>query len=241
MTEDWVREVDGLPDDAFAAENAALNRRRVRAEPVPAPVRRRYLVSTMLRELRLDLPLVNAARVLAQRDGNYHLGNSSRALNADFLEVDLQDGGGPGAGARRLLHNGRPGPVLSRPGQAEALAGERGLGAGAAAPRSRPARLHLAGRAARIPAAGRRGAACQRVAARGAGPPGPGPLRGRRARRVRGAVRPWPPRERGRARAWARAGRRRAGRSRRGPGRGHARLSGGRTAAARRRRRRLGL
>jgi glutamate synthase domain-containing protein 3/ferredoxin len=31
--------------------------------------------------------MVNAARVLAQRDASYHLGNSSRALNADFLEV----------------------------------------------------------------------------------------------------------------------------------------------------------
>ena len=87
MTEDWVRQVDGLPDDAFVTQNQELDRRRVTEEPVPAPVRRRYLVSNMLRELRLDLPLVNAARVLAQRDSSYHLGNSSRALNADFLEV----------------------------------------------------------------------------------------------------------------------------------------------------------
>ena len=57
------------------------------AEPVPEAVSARYRVSTLLRERRPDLPLVNAARVLAQRDANYHLENSNRSLNADFLEV----------------------------------------------------------------------------------------------------------------------------------------------------------
>ncbi len=87
MTEDWVREVDALATDEFGRANAEVNRRRVAAEPVPLPVRARYRVSELLAERRTDLPMVNAARVLAQRDASYHLGNSSRALNADFLEV----------------------------------------------------------------------------------------------------------------------------------------------------------
>ena len=87
MTEDWVREVDALATAEFGRLNAELNLRRVAAEPVPAPVRNRFRVSQLLRERRPDLPMVNAARVLAQRDASYHLGNSSRALNADFLEV----------------------------------------------------------------------------------------------------------------------------------------------------------
>ena len=87
ITEDWVREVDALATDEFGRANAAQNAARVAAEPPPADVRARYRVSALLRECRPDLPLVNAARVLAQRDANYHLENSSRALNADFLEV----------------------------------------------------------------------------------------------------------------------------------------------------------
>jgi glutamate synthase domain-containing protein 2 len=87
MTEDWVREVDALATDDFGRVNDEVNRRRVAAEPVPRPVRARYRVSQLLAERRTDLPMVNAARVLAQRDASWHLGNSSRALNADFLEV----------------------------------------------------------------------------------------------------------------------------------------------------------
>ena len=87
MTEDWVREVDALATGEFGRANDEVNRRRVAAEPVPSPVRARYRVSQLLAERRTDLPMVNAARVLAQRDASYHLGNSSRALNADFLEV----------------------------------------------------------------------------------------------------------------------------------------------------------
>ena len=46
----------------------------------------RYRVSALLAERQSDLPLVNAARVLAQRDASYHVDNSSVALTADFLE-----------------------------------------------------------------------------------------------------------------------------------------------------------
>ncbi len=87
ITEDWVREVDALATAEFGRLNAAQNAARVAAEPVPAEVGARYRVSALLGERRPDLPPVNAARVLAQRDANYHLENSSRALNADFLEV----------------------------------------------------------------------------------------------------------------------------------------------------------
>ncbi len=87
MTEDWVREVDALAGEDFGRLNAAQNAARVAAEPVPEAVRERYRVSNLLSELRPGLPLVNAARVLAQRDANYHLENSNRSLNADFLEV----------------------------------------------------------------------------------------------------------------------------------------------------------
>ncbi|HQJ98398.1 MAG TPA: glutamate synthase-related protein, partial [Thermoleophilia bacterium] len=87
MTEDWVREVDALATDEFARLNAEVNRRRAAAEPAPQAVRSRYRVSRLMTEVDADLPMVNAARVLAQRDASYHLGNSSRGLNADFLEV----------------------------------------------------------------------------------------------------------------------------------------------------------
>ena len=99
MTEDWVREVDALADAEFGRLNAAQNAARVAAEPVPQAVRERYRVSNVLSERRPDLPLVNAARVLAQRDANYHLENSNRSLNADFLEVIYRMAAGelPGA------------------------------------------------------------------------------------------------------------------------------------------------
>jgi len=87
MTEDWVREVDALASEEFGRRNAAQNEARIAAEPVPDEVRRHYRVSRLLRERLPDLPLVNAARVLAQCDANYHLENSNRSLNADFLEA----------------------------------------------------------------------------------------------------------------------------------------------------------
>jgi glutamate synthase domain-containing protein 2/glutamate synthase domain-containing protein 3 len=87
MTEDWVREIDRLATPEFGGTNAALNERRVRAEPVPRAARERFKVSALLSQVKPDLPLVLAARVLAHENANYHLENSNRNLNADFLEV----------------------------------------------------------------------------------------------------------------------------------------------------------
>lgn len=87
MTEDWIREVDALATPEFGCLNAGLNARRVAAEPVPAAVRERYKVSSLLREVEPDLPLVHAARVLAHDNANFHLVNTNRNLSADFLEV----------------------------------------------------------------------------------------------------------------------------------------------------------
>ncbi len=87
MTADWVREVDALATPEFGALNAVQNRARVAAEPVPPEVAARYRVSALLGEREPDLPLPPAARVLADGGASYHLANSSRALNADFLEI----------------------------------------------------------------------------------------------------------------------------------------------------------
>ena len=87
MTADWVREVDALATPEFGSLNAAQNRARVLAEPVPPEVAARYRVSALLGEREPGLPLPPAARVLADGGASYHLANSSRALNADFLEV----------------------------------------------------------------------------------------------------------------------------------------------------------
>jgi ferredoxin len=87
LTEDWVREVDRLATSDFGAVNAELNAMRIAAEPVPPSVRGRFRVSALFGELKPDLPLVHAARVLLNRDANFHLENSNRNLNADFLEV----------------------------------------------------------------------------------------------------------------------------------------------------------
>lgn len=87
ITEDWVREVDRLATREFGERNAALNARRVAAEPPPRSVRDRYRVSSLLAERALDLPLVRAAKILAHENANYHLMNTNRNLGADFLEV----------------------------------------------------------------------------------------------------------------------------------------------------------
>ena len=87
MTADWVRAVDALATAEFGAANAAQNRVRVAAEPAPAGVAARYRVSALLGEVEPGLPLPPAARVLADGGAGYHVDNSSRALNADFLEV----------------------------------------------------------------------------------------------------------------------------------------------------------
>ena len=87
MTEDWIREVDALATSEFGGVNAALNRRRVQAEPVPGAVRVKYRVSALLAERVPDLPQVAAAKVLAHQNVNFHLENTNRNLSADFLEV----------------------------------------------------------------------------------------------------------------------------------------------------------
>ena len=87
MTKDWVREVDLLATADFGRLNAGINRERVALEPVSRAVRDRFRVSALLEELESDLPLVHVARILAHEDANWHLANSNRNLNADFLEV----------------------------------------------------------------------------------------------------------------------------------------------------------
>ncbi len=87
MTEDWVREVDALATPEFGAVNFELNERRIAAEPVPESVRERFQVSSLLGQLEPDLPLVHAARSMAHHDASWHLENTNRSLNADFLEV----------------------------------------------------------------------------------------------------------------------------------------------------------
>jgi glutamate synthase domain-containing protein 3/ferredoxin len=87
VTEDWMREVDRLATAEFGAQNSALNRARVAAEPVPPAVRDTFRVSALLAERRPDQPLTLAARILAHENVNFHLTNSNRNLNADFLEV----------------------------------------------------------------------------------------------------------------------------------------------------------
>ncbi|OGF05507.1 MAG: hypothetical protein A2W00_01375 [Candidatus Eisenbacteria bacterium RBG_16_71_46] len=87
MTEDWVREVDALATPEFGGINRALNDRRVAAEPVPRPVRDAFKVSALLAEVRPELPLVHAARILAHENANWHIENTNRSLTADFLEA----------------------------------------------------------------------------------------------------------------------------------------------------------
>ena len=99
ITEDWVREVDALATPEFGVLNAGLNQRRVEAEPVPRSIRETFKASALLSQLRPDLPLVLAAKVLAFRDANYHLENSNRNLNADFLEVIYRMAAGEMPGA----------------------------------------------------------------------------------------------------------------------------------------------
>ena len=87
VTEDWVRDVDQLATPEFGCVNAGLNQIRVTAEPVPATVREVFKPSALLRELRPDLPLVLAGKVMEFRDANFHLENTNRNLSGDFLEV----------------------------------------------------------------------------------------------------------------------------------------------------------
>ncbi|HET9325403.1 MAG TPA: glutamate synthase-related protein [Candidatus Eisenbacteria bacterium] len=110
MTEDWMREVDQLVTPEFAAINAELNQQRVEAEPVPASVRETFKVSALLGQRRPDLPLVHVAKILAQHDANYHLTNSNRSLNADFLEVIYRMAAGEMPREQDFLISGDMGP-----------------------------------------------------------------------------------------------------------------------------------
>jgi len=87
VTADWVRDVDALATEEFGQVNAELNARRVAAEPVPRSVRETFKPSALLKQLRPDLPLVLAAKILSNHDANFHLENSNKNLSADFLEV----------------------------------------------------------------------------------------------------------------------------------------------------------
>jgi glutamate synthase domain-containing protein 2 len=111
MTEDWVREVDTLATPEFGALNFELNERRVEAEPVPEAVREAFKVSTLLTHLRPDLPLVHAARAMAHRNVNWHLENTNRNLNADFLEVVYRMAAGHMPAADEFFITGDMGPL----------------------------------------------------------------------------------------------------------------------------------
>ena len=52
-------------------------------------VREKYRVTSLLKQMKPDLPLVLAARVLAHENANYHLQNTNRNLNADYLALGL--------------------------------------------------------------------------------------------------------------------------------------------------------
>ncbi len=110
MTEDWVREVDTLATPEFGAVNAELNRTRVAAEPVPAATREKFRASLLLAHLKPELPLVNAAKILAHQTANWHLMNSNRNLNADFLEVVYRMAAGELPGEDDFLVRGDMGP-----------------------------------------------------------------------------------------------------------------------------------
>ena len=111
ITEDWVREVDSLATPEFGKLNAELNARRTRAEPVPGGVREKFKVSALLGELKPDLPLVHAARILAHRNANYHLENTNRNLGADFLEVIYRMASGQMPGADDFFIEGDMGEL----------------------------------------------------------------------------------------------------------------------------------
>jgi hypothetical protein len=114
MTEDWLREVDALATSEFGALNRDLNRRRVEAEPVPKAVRDTYRISALLSELKPDLPLVHAAKILAHESANYHLMNSNRGFERRLPRDRLQDGGRRDARRGRLPRWRRSRAALAR-------------------------------------------------------------------------------------------------------------------------------
>jgi ferredoxin len=111
MTEDWIREVDTLATPEFGHANVALNARRMAAEPVPQAVRDTYRVSALMTRLVPDLPLVNAARILAHDSANYHLENTNRNLSADHLEVIYRMAAGQLPGPDDFFIEGDMGPL----------------------------------------------------------------------------------------------------------------------------------
>ncbi len=201
MTADWVREVDALATAGFGELNAAQNRARVAAEPAPPEVAARYRVSALLGEREPGLPLPEAARVLADGGASYHIDNSSRALNADFLDVIYRMAAGElprlddffVAGDHDEYSLDRVGLRLSRASVAWSL---RRLNRDPAL-----LELRLAGRAPRLSAAGRRAAGRPRDRARRAQAAALVGLEADEARRLRGAPAPRPPRSRPPSRA----------------------------------------
>ncbi len=111
MTEDWAREVDALASREFGALNFELNARRLEAEPVPAPVRESFKASSLLGHLRPDLPLVHAARAMAHHNANWHLDNTNRNLNGDFLAVIYRMAAGAMPSADDFFIAGDMGPL----------------------------------------------------------------------------------------------------------------------------------
>ncbi|MEM7305859.1 MAG: glutamate synthase-related protein [Planctomycetota bacterium] len=87
MTEDWIRETDRLATPDFAEQNRALNKRRVEEEKIPADIRERFKITSLLDELAPDVPFALTATVLAGESSSWHLANTNRSLTADFLEI----------------------------------------------------------------------------------------------------------------------------------------------------------
>jgi glutamate synthase domain-containing protein 2 len=111
MTGDWIREVDALATPEFGALNFELNERRIESEPVPEAVREAFRPSALLEHLTPDLPLVHAARSMAHHNANWHLDNTNRNLNADFLEVIYRMAAGVMPTADDFLIAGDMGPL----------------------------------------------------------------------------------------------------------------------------------
>jgi glutamate synthase domain-containing protein 3/ferredoxin len=111
MTADWMREVDALATPDFGALNRELNERRIAAEPVPPEVRDTFKPSALLVQLTPDLPLVHAARAMAHHDASWHLENTNRNLNADFLEVIYRMAAGMPPTADDFFIGGDMGPL----------------------------------------------------------------------------------------------------------------------------------
>ncbi len=87
MTADWLREVDGLGTVEFGRANRAHNLERLADEPIPPSAQAVFKISRLLGLVVPDVPLVAGAKLLAQRNANYHLMNTNQSLTADHLNV----------------------------------------------------------------------------------------------------------------------------------------------------------